>query len=235
MGKGKIFGAETSGLKQGDRQSITHHQGCGGGRRWCQAQGAGLYLHADIQIGYGFPGQGGIRIAGHADQGRAHPFDQWQNGDHLAGVAAVGNGDNYVLGSNHTHVAVACLAWMNEERRRAGAGQGCGDLVPDVAGLAHAGNHHAARALHNNFTGPGKMIVDTALKSVDGVSLDADGTQGGRSEIGRSLFVHRAWGLAVKTLEMVGGVYHFRPATRPGYRKFSQTDHCYQYILGSLD
>ena len=43
--------------------------------------------------------------------------------------------------------AVAGLGRMQEKRGRAGARQGRGDLVADVPGLAHAGDHDPAAAV----------------------------------------------------------------------------------------
>ena len=47
-------------------------------------------------------------------------------------------------GDDHAQVAVRGLGRMDEQRRRAGRGEGGGDLAGDLAGLAHAGDHHAA-------------------------------------------------------------------------------------------
>ena len=48
---------------------------------------------------------------------------------------------------DHAEVAVARLARVDEEGGRAGRGEGGGDLAADVAGLAHAGDDHAAARL----------------------------------------------------------------------------------------
>src|SRR6056297_1044900 len=124
---------------------------------------------------------------------------------------------------------------MHEKGWRSGAGQGGGNFIANVAGFSHAGHNHAAPAVHDHFAGPRELVVDSAFEGINGVALNADGADGRRSEIAGSLFGHRALGLAVGTLQMLSRVYHFHPATMPGYRKFSQTDHCYQYILGTLD
>ena len=46
---------------------------------------------------------------------------------------------------DHAEVAVARLARMHEKGGRAGRGEGRGDLAPDVAGLAHAGDDQRGR------------------------------------------------------------------------------------------
>ena len=49
------------------------------------------------------------------------------------------------LGGDHAEIAVARLAGMDELRRRAGRGEGRGDLARDMAALAHAADDDAAR------------------------------------------------------------------------------------------
>ena len=51
---------------------------------------------------------------------------------------------DHVVGGDHAEVAVARLAGMDEERGRAGRGEGRRDLAADMAGLAHAGDDHPA-------------------------------------------------------------------------------------------
>ena len=50
----------------------------------------------------------------------------------------------HIAARHHAQVAMAGLGRMQEEGRRAGAGQRGGDLAADMAGLAQAGDHHAA-------------------------------------------------------------------------------------------
>ena len=52
-----------------------------------------------------------------------------------------------ILARDHADIAVAGLGRMQEERRRTGAGQRRRDLSADMAGLAHAGHHHATAAV----------------------------------------------------------------------------------------
>ena len=62
----------------------------------------------------------------------------------LGGLAGVGKRQDRVAGTDHAEVAMACLGGVDEERRRAGGGEGCRDFTCHVAGLAHAGDHDAA-------------------------------------------------------------------------------------------
>ena len=57
----------------------------------------------------------------------------------LARLAGLGQRQDHVVRADHAEVAVAGLGGMDEEGRRAGGGEGGGDLARHVAGLAHAG------------------------------------------------------------------------------------------------
>jgi hypothetical protein len=91
-------------------------------------------------------------VAGQADQLDAQALDQRQQGDDFVGAAGVGQGDDVVAG-DHAHVAMAGFGRVHEKCRRAGAGQGGGDLVADMPGFAHADHDHAALAGQNQLAG----------------------------------------------------------------------------------
>ena len=80
-----------------------------------------------------------------------------QQAQHLLGLAAVRDGDEHVAAHEHAEVAVAPLAGVQEERRRAGAGERRGDLPADDARLADAGDDDLAPA--------GEQEVDGARRS----------------------------------------------------------------------
>ncbi len=65
---------------------------------------------------------------------------------------------------DHAEVAVARFAGMHEEGGRAGRGEGRGDLAPDVAGLAHAGDDQAALGVADQFDGGGEGRPKRALQ-----------------------------------------------------------------------
>ena len=115
VGEREVFRAEAAGFQQGHGQGIAHHQGGGGTGGGGQAQGAGFNSHADIQVGNGLLGQDRVGVAGHADQRSTHALDQGQDGNHFAGAATVGDGNDHILRGNHAHVAVAGFAGVDKE------------------------------------------------------------------------------------------------------------------------
>jgi len=85
---------------------------------------------------------------------------------------------------------MAGLGRVHEERRRAGAGQGGGDLATDMAGFAHADHDHAALALQNEFASPDELLVDACLELLDRFDFHADGAQGGFDQLAALAHVH---------------------------------------------
>ena len=71
----------------------------------------------------------------------------------LGRLPTIGKHQHGVFTRDHAKVAVARLARMNEIGRRAGGGQGSGDLAGDVAALAHAADDHAAFDSENGIDG----------------------------------------------------------------------------------
>ena len=73
---------------------------------------------------------------------------------------------------------------MDEKRRGAGAGQGGGDLVADMSGLAHADHHHAAAAVENQLAGFFEVAINALQQGLDGLQLQTDGAFGGLFQVG---------------------------------------------------
>jgi hypothetical protein len=71
---------------------------------------------------------------------------------------------------------VAGFGGVNKKSRGAGACQRGGNLVADVAGLAHADHDHAALAGQNHLAGAYEISVDTGQQALYGFKLEADGT-----------------------------------------------------------
>ena len=105
-------------------------------------------------------GQRARRPADHADQRDREPPRVEDQVAQLGGLAGVRQRQHRVLRRDHAEVAVAGLGRMDVERRRAGRGQGRGDLARDVAALAHAGDHDAAGDAGQQLDGRGERAVD---------------------------------------------------------------------------
>ena len=85
-----------------------------------------------------------VAARGDGDQRHLEAARVGQDIAELDALARPGDGDDGVVGRDHAEVAVARLAAMHEECRRAGRSKGGGNLLPDVAALADAGDDHAA-------------------------------------------------------------------------------------------
>ena len=70
-------------------------------------------------------GQGRLRSAGERDQRHAQALDNGQDGEDFLGCAGIRQRQYHVLGGDHTQVAVAGFARVDEMRWRAG-GRQCG-------------------------------------------------------------------------------------------------------------
>src|SRR5690554_7538717 len=85
---------------------------------------------------------------------------------------------------------------MDKERRRAGTGQGGGNLAADMPGLAHAGDHHAPAAGDDYVAGFDKILIDAAFEFSDGFPLNTNGPQGRGAVVpvtGRVCVCHLGW------------------------------------------
>jgi len=69
---------------------------------------------------------------------------------------------------------LASAGWT-KKRSGAGAGQGGGDLVADVPGLAHADHYYAAFAGQNHLASAYEICVDMWQQALYGFYLEADG------------------------------------------------------------
>ena len=62
-----------------------------------------------------------------------------------------GKRQNHILRRDHAEIAVACLGRMHELGRRSGGRKRGGDLLPDMAALAHAGHDDPALAAQHQL------------------------------------------------------------------------------------
>ena len=72
---------------------------------------------------------------------------------------------NDVVVRDHAEVAVARLGGVHEERGRAGAREGGGDLARDVPGLADAAHDHAAAAGKDQAQRFEEPLVERAISA----------------------------------------------------------------------
>ena len=84
---------------------------------------------------------------GDRDERHAEIVERRQQLHHLGGLAALREHQHDVAGVDAAQVAVKGFGRMEEVGARAGRGERGGDLLADQAGLAHAGDDHAALAL----------------------------------------------------------------------------------------
>ena len=95
---------------------------------------------------------------------RADALQRLQDARQFFGLAAIRHGDDHIVGLDDPKVAVHGFGGMQEERRRAGAREGRGDLAADDAGLAHAGDDDAAAAVADEHDGAGEPLVEAIDK-----------------------------------------------------------------------
>jgi hypothetical protein len=86
--------------------------------------------------------------------------------------------DQHVVAGDHAEVAMAGLGRMDEVGRGAGAGQGRGDLAPDMAGLAHAADDDAPAAIEDQPSACRNSSPMRSASASDRIGLDAQNLPG---------------------------------------------------------
>ena len=66
------------------------------------------------------------------------------------------------------------LTGMDKKCWASSAGQGGGDLVTNMTGLAHPQHHNAAAAVEHVIAGAGEVMVDAAGHGLDGLGFVSD-------------------------------------------------------------
>ncbi len=178
MQEGEILHPESLADAQGHGQGVSESQrrgGAGGGR---QTQVACFLVQPDVQAAGRAAAEGGVGLAGQDDERDLQALDELQEPDELQRLAAVGQGDHHVAVRQHAQVAVDRLSRVQEQGRRAGAGERCGQLVGDDAGLAHAPGDDPAAALLQHVERLLKPLVQLVEQGEDGLGLDAEDFSG---------------------------------------------------------
>ena len=155
----KIVRRKTLPLQQGDSQRIADGQHAGGRCRRRQVQRTGL---ADV-------GQNQRRIAGLVERAAAaaHQRDE-RNGVELCmgdqirqldGLSRIRQGQHDIAFGDHSQIAMACLGRIDILSRRSGGGQRGGNLVGDMAALAHAAHDDAPIGFRHDVDGFDEVVI----------------------------------------------------------------------------
>ena len=138
-----------------------------------------------------------VGVRGHRDQADAEAARIVGEVFQLRRLARPGQRDDHVVVGDHAEVAVARFARMHEQRRRAGRGEGRGDLAPDMAGFAHAGDDDAALRgadqLDRGGEGRAQPVAQGARERVDAAALGVERAQRGIDRRLRAGAAHVGW------------------------------------------
>ena len=114
------------------------------------------------------------------------------DGHDLVGLAGIREREHRIFASDHADIAMARLARVHEERRRAGACEGGGKLSADVSRFAHARDDDAAAAVKTNPASECKLVAEAGQLRAQTVDLYG---QGGTPELDEAFIrvvkVHR--------------------------------------------
>ncbi len=143
----KVRGLKAAFGEERHRQGVAHGQHGGGAGGGGQPQGAGLPGHPGVDGHLAALSQGGARPPGHGDERRLQALQAGDEDGELPGFAAVGQGQDHVLGRHHAQVAVHGLHRMEEQGRGAGGVEGGHDFPGHDAGFAHPGDDDPALGL----------------------------------------------------------------------------------------
>ena len=147
-----------------------------GGRR--QAVRAGFLGARQLQHHVGLLGQRRVGARGDGDQRHLEAARVGQDVAELHALARPGQRHDGVVARDHAEVAVAGLARMHEEGRRAGRGEGGGDLLGHVPALADAGDDHAALGGGERRHGPAEsraqFLVERAPQALQALAFEVE-------------------------------------------------------------
>ena len=163
----EVMRAEALVLEQRNGQRIAQGELQQRRCRGREAIGAGLLGAWQRQHDVGFLAQRRIRHRGDGDQRHGEALGIGENVTQLGRLAGIGDHDHRIVRRDHAQVAVAGFRRVHEARRRSGGGERRRDLAGDVARLSHAGHHHAALGLADDFDGLRQRITQGPVKGGD--------------------------------------------------------------------
>ena len=159
----EVDAREVALLHERHGQRVAHGDLRRGRARGREVEDAGLLPDAHVEVHVRVAGQRRVGLARHRDQAVAVGVDEGYDLQDLVGLARVGEGQHHVLLRDHAQVAVEGLARVEEEARRAGRGERCGDLAAHQARLAHARDDALARAGEDRLHGLGEGVAQPLL------------------------------------------------------------------------
>ena len=171
--RGIFLAGEAAGFEQRDGEGVADRQRDGGGGGGDEIERAGFTLDGSIEDDVRVLGKGGIQGAGQGDDAHAGALENGQQVDELVRFAGVGQREDGVFGLEQAEVAVHGLGGVQNVGRRAGAGEGGGDLLADVEGFADAGDDDLAAA---GQRGPERLDrgVERAVEPLAGAPQGGD-------------------------------------------------------------
>ncbi len=166
MKRAEILLLDPPRFEQHHRQRVAHreHGGGTGSRREIERAGLAGDLHVEVNIG--FAGQARLGIARQRHKAGSDALEARDQPGDLLRLAAVAEDQHQIAAGDHAEVAVRGVDGIQDHAGRARAGKGRGDLGPDHARFADAGDDDLASRLDDlphRLHRPAEIIVQAAL------------------------------------------------------------------------
>ena len=157
-----VFLREAALFEQGHGERVTHGQHRSGRSRGSETQRTRLLPDANVDHHVARLGERRARASSQGDEGHSQALHRVEQAQQLLGLAAVGERYQHVVAHQAAEIAVQGFSRVKEEGGRACTGKSRRNLLPDQAGLAHPGHHHAARAGKQRLNRSRKTLVQAA-------------------------------------------------------------------------
>ncbi len=181
MMAGKVLLLEPARLEHGHGQGVAQdeHGRRAGGRR--EVKGAGFLGDLHLQDHVAVPGHGGFYAAGQRDDSHGKALERREQVDQFLRLPGITEGEHEVAVVDDAKVAVERIDTVEHDAGRAGAGEGGGDFLPDVARLADADDHDLAPApqrVHDQFHRPVESLVELGAHRLERGQFDVEDVAG---------------------------------------------------------